>query len=226
MQISEEDHARIAEAVAQAERTTSSEICCVLASGAVDYRFSATIIAAATALIAPAAAVALGLDPSRLAGLFGAWRIGHDAAAQMSALALYIVVQAAIFAGVFLLAAFAPLRRALTPAAVVKARVHAAALDQFEALGLSRTRDRTGVLIYASLADHRAEVLADVGIYDKAPHQVWDEVVALLIADLKTGDLAHGFVRSIEKTGTILSDYLPSRSDDTNELPDRLNIRP
>jgi len=226
MDISEDDHARIAQAVAAAEKSTSGEICCVVASGAVDYRLSAIVIAATTALIAPALAAGLGLRPDSLARLFGAWQVGHEAARELSALTLYIALQSGIFAIVFLLAAFAPLRRALTPAAMVKARVHAAAVAQFEALGLTRTRDRTGVLIYASLADHRAEVLADRGIYDKAPHQVWDEVVALLIAGLRDGKAADGFVGAVGKTGVILAEHLPPRSGDTNELPNRLTIKP
>jgi putative membrane protein len=224
MDITPQDHARIAAAVAQAEAGTSGEIRCVLSEGGQGPAL-ALAVAAAASLVAPAIALLLGLDPEALAGVFGHWSVGHLAAADArvaSTLSVYIALQTVIFALVFGLMSFAPLRRALTPRAVVKARVHEAALAQFAALGLADTRDRTGILIYASLDDHHAEVLADEGIYAKAPHAVWDEVIALLVDGLRRGAPADGFAAAAQKTGEILSEYLPPRADDRNELPNRL----
>jgi uncharacterized membrane protein len=76
-------------------------------------------------------------------------------------------------------------RRALTPRPLKKARVRRAAMEQFLATDLHVTRDRTGVLIFAALAEHRVEVIADEGIYAAAPNTVWDEVVADLVSGLK-----------------------------------------
>ena len=112
--------------------------------------------------------------------------------------------------------------RVLTPPAWRKAWTHRAAVEQFEALGLTRTRDATGVLLYVDLARHRAEVLADSGIYAKAPAQVWDEVVGLLLDGVKRGAVADGFAAAATRTGEILSAYLPPRGDDSNELDDGL----
>jgi len=224
MDISLEDHARIAAAVAKAEAGTSGEIRCVLGEGGQGAAMPLAVAAAAS-LVAPAIALLLGLDPEALAGVFGHWSVGHLAAADArvaSTLSVYIALQTVIFAVVFGLLSLAPLRRALTPKAVARARVHEAALAQFAGLGLADTRDRTGVLIYASLDDHRAEVLADEGIYAKAPHAVWDEVVALLVDGLRRDAPADGFAAAVEKTGEILSQYLPPRADDRNELPDGL----
>lgn len=222
MKISKEDHARIAAAVRAAERGTSGEIQCVLApeSGGSDTR--ALWLASALALIAPAIAVFLGFRPGDLAN---GWSIGHLAAADeqvLAAVSLYIALQTAIFIVVWVVMSWTPLPRLLTPKSMLARRVHAAALGEFEALGLTHTRDRTGVLLYASLSDHRAEVLADEGIYAKAPREVWDEVVALLIAGLKSGDPTTGFVNAVERTGAILSSCLPPRESDVNELPDGL----
>lgn len=225
MNISPEDHARISEAVAAAEGGTSGEIRCVLAQRTDDNGASALVIAAAAALVAPPVALMLGLDPEALAGLFGQWSVGHLAAAEAriaSTLTVYVALQAVIFALVFGLASIRALRRALTPASMVKSRVHRAALDQFEAQGLALTRDRTGILLFASLGDHRAEVLADDGIYAKAPHAVWDEVVGLLVDGLRRDAPADGFVAAVTRTGEVLSQHLPPRADDRNELPDGL----
>lgn len=134
-------------------------------------------------------------------------------------LQLYILAQAAVFAVAVLIGA-SPLGRWLTPGPVKAWLVRRAALAQFEALGLTHTRDRTGVLIYASIALRRAQVLADSGIYEKAPGQAWDEVVGLLVQGLARAAPADGFVAAVEKTGEILAAHLPPRADDRNELPD------
>jgi putative membrane protein len=229
MKITPEDHARIAEAVAAAEAGTSGEIRCVLASQSSDHLRSATVWAAGSALLLPAAALLLGFRPEALTRLFGGWTIAHLAARDaqiVTALTTYIGLQTAVFIVAFLLASWPALRRLLTPRAVKARRVHAATLEQFVSLGLHRTRDRTGVLLYASLAEHRAEVFADDGIYAKAPPEVWNEVVDLLVAGLRRGSPADGFVAAVERTGQILAACLPPRGDDANELPDALTERP
>jgi putative membrane protein len=117
-------------------------------------------------------------------------------------------------------------RRVLTPGSLKAARVKRAALEQFLGHGLHVTRDRTGVLIFAALAEHRVEVIADEGIYAAAPNTVWDEVVADLVSGLKRGQIADGFVAAVGRTGAILADHVPPRGDDRNELPDGLTILP
>jgi putative membrane protein len=228
MKITPEDHARIAQAVASAERGTSGEIRCVLAAESADYRRNALTWAAGSALLIPAAALLLGFRPEALSRLFGAWTIGHLASRDaqiVSALTTYIGLQTAVFIAAWLLASWAPLRRLLTPKPLVVQRVHTATLEQFMALGLHRTRDRTGVLLYASDAERRAEVFADDGIYAKAPPEVWGEIVDRLVAGLKRGAPADGFVAAVERTGEILAACLPPREDDTDELPNDLITR-
>ena len=225
MKISPEDHARIGAAVAAAEKGTSGEIRCVLAPDSADMRLFNLSLGAGAALIAPAAGVLLGLRPQALAERFSGWSVGHLGTADeqaLTALTVYIGLQAIIFGLVWLLASWPALARVLTPKSVLKRRVHEAALAQFEILGLTHTRDRTGILLYVSLAEHRAEVLADEGIYAKAPKEVWNEIVGLLVAGLKAGDPGSGFVRAVERTGGILAACLPPRDDDANELPDGL----
>jgi putative membrane protein len=228
MKIAPEDHKRIAQAVAAAERGTSGEIRCVLATQSADYRRNALTWAAGAALLLPATALLLGFRPEALSRLFGAWTVGHLAARDahiMAELTTYIGLQTAVFILALLLASWPALRRALTPGAMARGRVHTATLEQFMALGLHRTRDRTGVLLYASIAERRAEVFADDGIYAKAPPEVWGEVVDRLVAGLKRGSPADGFVAAVERTGEILSACLPPREDDTDELPNDLVTR-
>jgi putative membrane protein len=227
--LSQADQDRIAKAVAEAEKTTAGEIYCVLAPEVGDDRAVPLIWATSAALLAPALALLAGFRPEMLSRLFGGWSIGHAAAQDMailSALLTYVGLQAAIFAVVAALVWIPAVRRALIPAAVKKARVRQAALDYFLAKDLHLTRERTGVLIFAALAEHRVEVIADDGVHAAAPSDVWDEVVADLVAGLKRGAVADGFVAAIARAGAILAAHAPPRPDDRNELPDGLTVLP
>ena len=224
-----QDLDRIAGAVAEAEKTTAGEIFCVLAPEVSDYRETPLVWAAATALVLPAAALFAGFRPEILTRLFGGWSIGHAAAldgAILSALSTYIALQLVVFVVAALVVSIPPVRRALTPGSLKAARVRRAAMEHFLSSGLHVTRDRTGVLIFAALAEHRVEVIADEGIYKAAPDTVWDAVVADLVGGLKHGRIADGFVAAVARAGQILAAHVPPRPDDRNELPDGLTILP
>jgi putative membrane protein len=227
MKISTEDRARIAKAVAEAEASTAGEISCVLAPSVGDYRETPLFWAAAASLIIPAAALLLGFKPQALATMFGGWSVGHAAdvdATIFSALTTYIGLQAAIFVAVALIVSLPPVRRALTPGARKAEMTHRAAVAQFQALGLANTRGRTGILIFAAAAERRAEVIADEGIFSKAPQSVWDEVVGLLIEGLKHDKAGDGFVAGVRRAGQILAEHVPPDADNPNETPDDLVV--
>ncbi|MBO9559465.1 MAG: TPM domain-containing protein [Caulobacter sp.] len=227
--LSQADQDRIAKAVAEAEKTTAGEIYCVLAPEVGDDRAVPLIWATSAALLLPALALLAGFRPEMLSRLFGGWSVGHEAAhdvAILSALLTYIGLQAAIFAVTAALVAIPAVRRALIPGPVKTARVRQAAMEYFLAKDLHLTRDRTGVLIFAALAEHRVEVIADEGIHAAAPAAVWDEVVADLVEGLKRGAIADGFVAAVARAGAVLAAHVPPRPDDVNELPDGLTVLP
>ncbi|MEZ4273242.1 MAG: TPM domain-containing protein [Myxococcota bacterium] len=89
---------------------------------------------------------------------------------------------------------------------------------------LQQTRERTGVLIFVSLLERRIEVLADTGIDSQAPENFWDEVVAELGQSIRQGQLAQGLTQAIKRCGDLLETQAPARSDDRNELPDRVIV--
>lgn len=227
MQITQQDHDRIAAAIAQAERTTAGEITCVLADEVSDYRETPIAWAAAAALVLPAFALLLGFRPDALHRLFGGWSIGHMAAADaaiLSALSIYIAAQVAVFIVTALIVSIPAVKLALTPKSIRAERVHRAAMEQFLAHDLHMTAGRTGVLLFAAIGDHRAEVIADQGIYAAAPREVWDEVVALMIAGLKRGKPAEGFEDAIRRSAEILAEHVPPDPHNPNESPDQLSV--
>jgi uncharacterized membrane protein len=94
----------------------------------------------------------------------------------------------------------------------------------FEELGMQRTRDRNGVLIYVSVAQHRAAVIGDAGINAVLPHGYWNETLGLLLEHFRAGRHADGLVAAVERMGAQLQHHFPRRTDDRNELSDEVSI--
>jgi putative membrane protein len=101
-------------------------------------------------------------------------------------------------------------------------RAHAEAMRQFHAQGIAKTQNRTGVLIFASAAERYVEIIADAGINDKVSSDVWDSAVQALIAAVKNGRAADGFVAAIEQCGAVLAKHFPPGALKRDELPDKL----
>ncbi|MGC2080233.1 MAG: TPM domain-containing protein [Xanthobacteraceae bacterium] len=91
-----------------------------------------------------------------------------------------------------------PLRLWLVPRALQRARAHRAALEQFVVRSVSRTKNRTGVLIFVSLAEHYARVVADEGIAAKVQHADWQDAVDALTAHMHDGQITAGLVAAVE----------------------------
>jgi putative membrane protein len=230
--LSRPDQLRIAEAVRAAEASTVGEIRCVLAPRIEPDRPAPVLAwAAGAALLLPAFGLLAGLRPELLTRLFGGWSVGHAAAqdgAILSALLVYLALQAAVFALAAAVLSIPPIRALLPTGESPAERVRRAAMDFFLSSDLRATEGRTGVLIFAALAEHRVEVIADEGVHARAPKGAWDIVVTDLVAGLRAGAIADGFVSAVGRAGAILAEHAPRgpESSDRNELPDAPTILP
>ena len=202
MTIQAVDQARISDAIRSAEIKTSGEIVCVLARASSDY---AAMPLAWSILLALALPWAL-FD-------FTHWTVERILLAQ---LALFIVA--------LLVLSAPPIRVALTPRPIRRAHAFQAAAEQFLNRGFARTRKRTGVLIFVSLAEHYARIIADEGVAEKVPQKAWQDAVDALVAHMREDRIADGFIVAIETCGAILANHLPPEPGQTNELPDRLFV--
>ena len=97
-------------------------------------------------------------------------------------------------------------------------------MRQFWAQGLHKTQARTGVLIFASLAERYAEIIADAGINERVTQDVWNSAVAALTSAIRHGQVGAGFVAAIAQCGAVLAEHFPLApgTRNPNELPDRL----
>ena len=103
--------------------------------------------------------------------------------------------------------------------------VHRRAMQAFVEEEVFNTRDRTGILLFVSLVEHRIEVLGDSGINAQVTADDWVEVVALIRDGIRRGRASDGMVAAIARCGALLRDKgVHIRSGDTNELSDGLRL--
>jgi putative membrane protein len=220
MLLGAEDHKRVTEAVAAAERESDGEIVTVVARQSDAYHDVALHYAVLAMLVVPAKLALLPRDwIDRAASMVLGWNAEFSRAALMVAL---FVLLALAFLIVRLVLAYRPLRMALTPGRTKIRRVHRRAVELFRTGCELKTHGRTGILIYLSLAEHRAEILADKAIADQVEPEVWGEAMAALVDEVKAGRPGLGMAKAVEQVGVVLARILPPKLHDTNELPDRL----
>ena len=228
--LSPSDLAAIEAAVREAETRTTGEIYCVVAETSSDYRETPLAWAAAVSLLAPALLLLAGVHVEA-PDLFGGWTASQVAsvaeAAAQSALIGAVLLQGALFAATWALVAWTPVRHALTLPGAKRERVRQRAREQFIAKNLHATRERTGVLIYVSFAEHMAELIADEGIAEKTAPDAWEAPMAALIAGLKRDEPAAGFAAAIGACADLLAASFPCRpGDNPNELADAVIVLP
>lgn len=215
-----EQHKIVSEAVSAAELGTSGEIVTVLADRSDGYSDIAlwwAIIASFSAMGVVALFPAFFID--KLDWLRGGW----DHAWSMGELfALLTAVGLVKFLALLAVQLWQPLKFWLIPAPVKTARVHAQAVRHFKVSTEARTRGKTGVLIYLSMREHRAEIVADESIAAKVPAEVWGEAMADMLREIRAGRIAEGMAVGVRDVGFVLAQHFPRGSDDENELPDRL----
>jgi len=220
LRLSEADHKLVTAAVKAAEARSDGEIVTIVTDRSDAYHDVALHYAVLLMLLVPAvwAILPQSVVDWGLALVFG-W---HQALTRGELMALLFVK----LAGAFLVARFAlawmPLRMALTPAATKARRVRRRAMQYFRIAAEHRTVARTGVLLYLSMLERRAEIVADKAIHAKVAPELWGDAMAALIGGVKAGRPGEGMAEAVRLIGDVLAEHFPRTEGDRNELPDRL----
>src|ERR1700728_4160985 len=151
MELTQRDHEAVAAAIGAAEAKTGGQIVCVLAHASSDYAYVPILWASVLALLAPWPMI-----------YFTGWSVQQ----------IYFL-QLLIFIVCGLVLSWPQLRFALVPRAVRRARAHRAALEQFVLRRVAHTRNRSGVLIFVSLAERYARIVADDAVAEKVNTAEW-----------------------------------------------------
>jgi uncharacterized membrane protein len=99
------------------------------------------------------------------------------------------------------------------------------AVKVFAHLGMHRTAQRHGVLIYLAVEDRKLAIAGDEGIHRHVGDAYWETVRDLMIAKLREGRALEAVVTGVAEVGRVLARHFPRRPDDENELSDEVSIR-
>jgi len=220
LRLSEEDHRKVSAAIAAAERSSDGEIIAAVTDCSDAYHDVALHCATIVLLGTLAAFAAFPQLLYFWRDLFlAAWR---PEPSLRELLTLLLILATAKFTAVLLILHYRPLRLLLTPAGTKTRRVRRRAVAIFRAAAERRTVGRTGILIYLSMAEHRAEIVADEAITSVTAPDTWGEAMASLVAEVKAGRPADGIVAAVEQVGAVLTEHFPKSEGDFNEIPDKL----
>jgi len=219
MKIVEADIDLVTQAVTDAEARSDAEIATIVAERSDNYNDVPLIWAALVALLA--LAVYAGFPDFYIAlvdRLSGGWHIWTP----RELLTLMVFATTIKFLATRYILAWWPLRMAFTPGKTRTRRVRNRAIALFKASTERRTRSRTGVLIYLSLAEHRAEIVADEAIVAKVAPEQWGEAMARMIDHLKAGRPGEGMAAAVKAIGDVLAEHFPYSGSDPDEMPNRM----
>lgn len=200
--ISHAERLAVEKAIGEAERNTSGEIVAVIARASGGYHYVPYLWGALAALIVPWPLI------------YWTW---------MPVQEIYLI-QLAVFALLALVLHYEPLRLALVPRTVMRQRAHARAMQQFVAQDICTTPGHTGVLLFVSVAEHYAEIVADAGIHAKVPDTEWKDIIAKLTAKIGNGNAGEGLVQAIQRIGEHLAAHFPPSASKQNLLPNHLVV--
>ncbi len=96
----------------------------------------------------------------------------------------------------------------------------------FTKLGMHKTEDRNGILIYVAVKDHKLAIIGDKGINDLVGTNFWDDERDVMVEHFKKGEYAEGLIKAIGLIGIELKKYFPRKKQDANELPDEISFGP
>lgn len=206
------DLAAVRAAVEEAERLTSGEIVPLVVAESDGY----------------ANAVWKGATLGALAASLAAWAAYHWGGFWGDQAFLWMVMPpiAGASLGFFLASSWAPLKRLLAGEDLIELRTRRRAALAFLEEEVFQTRDRTGILLFVSLFEHRAIVLGDSGIHRQVSEGEWDGVVKRIVDGVRSGRPGEGLVAAIRECGAILQRHgVEIQPADTDELGNELRQR-
>ena len=219
LRLSVEDHGKVSAAIAAAEATSDGEIIAIAADQSDAYHdvglhYAVLVLFLVLAFFA--------IWPHQLE-LWWTRLMGWTAEPSMrQLLTLLLGIALLKFLAVLFILKWQPLRLLLTPGSTKTRRVRRRAVMLFKTGAERRTIGRTGILIYLSMGERRAEIVGDEAITAVTTPETWGEAMTALIKDVKAGRPGDGIVAAVGLIGAVLAEHFPKTSEDSNEIPDKL----
>lgn len=213
---SDDDRRRINQAVAEAEARTAAEIVPVVAGASGRYDRAEDL---AGLWLGLAALVAAWLLYPRPAAEPGSW---SEPLAWGELVVLAAALLGGFVGGAVLASRIGGLRRLFTPRPQMAEEVARRARGAFFDRRLHHTAAASGLLLYVSLHERMAHVLADQAVFEKLGPEGLNQLCAGLTERLRQGHPAEALCQTVQECGERLAPLLPRAAGATNQLPDAL----
>jgi putative membrane protein len=202
MTISRQDAERVATAIRSAEGETSAEIVCILASSSSHLTALPILLAAISALITPWALMLLTALP-----------VQRLLSAQIIVFCLLVTVFG-----------LPNVRTRLLPRKAKRRIAHQAAMEQFIRRGLAEPKSGPAILIFVSLAERYARIIANEQVATRVPDEEWQFALDALIEHVRSGRIGDGFIAAISRSGLVLKEHFPVIPGAPERFADRLHL--
>ena len=207
---SETDREAIREATAEAERLTSGELVVYVAEKCdphPEVGWKAALIGGALGALCAGAAI---------------WRFGGWGAPDY--LWLLMGAQVGVVGG-WIASLFDAVARRLVGDEALSSRVDGRAAEAFIEERVYATEERTGILIFVALFEHRVLVLADEGISSRVEDSAWDSISTSLAQGLRDGTPAPALIEAVRRCAALLHRQGVIETDPINQLSNEPRFR-
>ncbi len=97
-----------------------------------------------------------------------------------------------------------------------------AAQSAFEHLGMHKTRERNGVLLFIAPRARKFAIIGDKAVHERCGDAFWKEVALEISTHFRKGDFTDGILHGIRRAGLLLAEHFPRHPGDTNQLPNEI----
>ncbi len=208
--LNESDKKSVEQAIAEAEKLTSAEIVCAVATESGRYDRAEAYCGLLGSVISLGV---LHWIVYQISVQNGGWEI--------TAAPIGWQIAAVVFgfiAGNIKASYIHSIRRFFTSATEMDQEVERAASYIFRSKGLSRTEEGGGVLLYLSLFERRLYVLTDEGVQKVTGPEFAGELRDLAQAELRTNNRADALIKPVKRAAEALKESIPCKADDEDEL--------
>jgi uncharacterized membrane protein len=103
------------------------------------------------------------------------------------------------------------------------ADIEARARESFEKLGMTKTAERNGVLLYIAPRVRKFQILGDAGVHERCGDEFWKQTSTAMEEAFHRGEFTGGLIAGIERIGELLKAHFPRGAKEGNELPDEID---
>lgn len=164
----------------------------------------------------------IGGAVSALCAAFAVWQFGGWGAPDY--LWILIGLQLGLLGGWLLSRLPAVARRLVDPGALMS-RVEGRAAEAFIEESVFATKERTGVLIFVALFEHRVIVLTDEAIDARVQAGAWDAIAAGIARGIREGAPTRALIGAVEQCAILLTEHGVTSAEATNEISNEPRFR-